>query len=180
MKKENSLTNVLVCSLVIILGLYSLQTLIADAKSRKLQSDSSFPQFSSSEYNVNLNETSTVDLNLSPKTRRVILNVTDAECTNCSIDKNVLLKSLEIITPEVQSNGKSRAIVSGDDGSVKFNIREAGELKHLGILTNNKKGKILSVSLTVSTPGTYILQAKVDGRGPVAGAVPGRPGSVTC
>ena len=151
-------------TLVVILVLYGFQTLIADAKARKAQSESYSPQFSSSEYSVNLNETSTVDLSLSPKTRRVILNVTDAECTNCSIDKNTLLKSLEIITPEIESKGKSRVIVSGDDGSVKFNVKESGKLKQAGVLINNKKGKVLSISLIVSTPGTYVLQAKIDGR----------------
>ena len=99
MKKKIGFISLLCCTLVVILGLYSFQTLIADAKARKIQSESSFSQFSSPEYNVNLNETSTVDLNLSPKTRRIVLNVTDAECTNCSIDKNTLLKSLEVITP---------------------------------------------------------------------------------
>ena len=136
------------------------QALNASSKGKN-RVQTSYPSFSSPEYNISPNELGEVDLLLSPNTRRISFQLTGKESDNSSSSQE---GSLRVLLPDAKNSTTEEILDLVSDSQVNLNIKNAKRLKHFSLLTTHKKNKTLKLVISPTEPGTYYLQAKVDGR----------------
>src|SRR3989338_589029 len=140
---------------------------IYSAKSRtQLQNENLstgfLPAFRYERNNIELNQDSSVDLILSRDSKIVSVEVISAKALGLGIDDKTLVeKGLKIIRPKRLRSKQNRGVEFSSNKAV-FNLKSA---KNKPLIIDAIDFKVFKVIISGKLPGSYVLQATVDGKG---------------